>query len=83
MTPDSLDYALVRYAAECRVRHDLAPGFTVDLGAWLAGWFSAVHGLPRAELPLNHTGRSSYTRAYQDAVACLEIERQRKEDGKV
>jgi hypothetical protein len=75
MTPTSLDYALTRYAVEFRRREDMGAGYgaSLDLGAFVAGWYLAIHGLPVPALEIGHPARSSFAAGHREATSALAI----------
>lgn len=71
MSPKSLDYAILRFAAAHHDNENRAGGSSPHLPAFLAGWFCAASGVPMpAELG---TFRDSFRRGYREQTQSAEI----------
>jgi hypothetical protein len=81
MDPRTLDYALTRHAVVfANLRERWGNQAHLDLGAFLAGWFLAVHELPFTRPPINHPTETSILAGHREGTSALTIWKREQED---
>ncbi len=70
--PASLDYALLRYSVAYTAMHGwIGNQASIDLGAFLGGWFLAASGLDLPPMAAGFPGRRSWTLGHSEGASAL------------